>query len=451
MSELQNQIDQLYRRHYGDILAFLLKRIGFQNFEIAEEAVQSAFERALVQWSQSHATEVESASQNANRIPENPAGWLSIVARNAAVDMLRKQQRQERREAEAPSPPPPSLAAITDTETDLNDLNDLAKMLLLCCNPDISTAAQVCLALKAACGFRVREISRVLGMSLEATKKNLSRSRARVAADPDALGELSPARIEARFDAVLETIYAIFTEAHAASAGETQLRSDLAGEALRLADLLLASRWTPTERKPGLHALIALIFFQMARFPARVDDRGVPVQLKDQDRGRWDRAQIRAGFAALSSSQAAGQVTAYHLEARIAAEHARSATFEETDWRRIQQLYEQLLTIKKSPHVRLNRIVALRYAAGPTAALRELDRITESESGFAPRRVSGDDTSRMAWSFLYHAVRADLLEADGQSDAARHAWESARQDAPTGEDRRFIEERLSANEAPAGE
>ena len=311
--------------------------------------------------------------------------------------------------------------------------DDVATMILLCCNPDLSAKAQVCLTLKSACGFSVAEIARALGMQPEAVKKTITRAKRQVAASRQVFEDLNPGRIAERFGLVLETLYALYNEGYAASAGETQLRRDMAEEAIRLADIFLHSGLTPAARRGELHALIALMLLQLARFDTRHDAAGLPIRLQDQERARWNPALLRAGFTALEAATGTGEVTKYHLEARIAAEHARSPAFADTRWDTILLLYDQLLLHKDSPEVRLARIVALRYARGWQPALRELDALE------AAQPIEGDPLAR---SFLRHAVRADLLEAAGQGPAAAAEWHKAHATAPTRADQAFVAGKL---------
>lgn len=409
--------EEIFRAKYGEVLAALLRFTTYQDFALAEEAVQTAFQRALEKWP-------------AMGLPQNPAGWLFTVARNAYLEARRRQQTEQVKLAQFPL----TLDPTTDDSTLLTESSgadilhdDLAIMILLCCNPELSPNAQLCLTLKAACGFSVKEIARGLGMQEEAVKKTLTRAKEKVAAAGQSLQTLNPDRIASRFRLVLETIYALFNEGYAASGGQAQLRHDIAAEAIHLADIFLHTTLTPLAHVGELHALRALMLLHFARFQARTDAAGLPLRLQEQDRTQWNGAMIRAGLAALAASQASDQVTAFHLEARIAAEHATSPSFAATPWSTILTLYDQLLQHKDTPEVRLSRIVALRYAHGWEAALHALD-------GLTPDTV--------ARSFLHHAIRADLLEAAGHTSDAADEWRKAQTFAPTRADRSFVNQKL---------
>ncbi|MEZ4659986.1 MAG: sigma-70 family RNA polymerase sigma factor [Caldilineaceae bacterium] len=409
--------ERVFRAQYGEVLATLLRFGGYQHFDLAEEAVQTAFQRALEKWPEAGE-------------PQNPVGWLYTVARNAYLETLRRARTEQTKLAqlhEDATLRDADFATMPEAAEVSAPPDELAAMILLCCNPELNPKAQLCLTLKSVCGFSVKEIARALGMQEEAAKKTITRAKAKVAEQADELRSLNPSRIAARFQLVLDVIYAMFNEGYAASGGPTQLRRDVAEDAIRLGDIFVQSALTPAERQGELQALLALMLFQFARFDARTDERGAPIRLQEQDRSRWNRALIRAALLALESSRSSVQVTALHIEARIAAQHAASPTFAQTDWSAILALYDQLLHYKESPEVRLSRIVALRHAQGWQPALGELDQM---------------QADTLARSFLLHAIRADLLEAAGQPNAAAAEWQKARLDAPTAADRLFIDQKL---------
>lgn len=425
MPDQKSTLDQLYRNKYGDILAILLRYIGYEHFDAAEDAVQTAFQRALEKWPITGA-------------PDNPGGWLYTVARNAFLETARRKKTEFSKlqgvlqQAAQDRAGAGSIDAIDNLPV-LAD--DLTMMILLCCNPELSPKSQVCLTLKSACGFSVREIARVLGMQDESVKKMVTRAKEKVSADANVFQALDEQRVSIRFSLVLETLYAMFTEGYAAASGDTQLRRDVAENAIHLAGTFLRSQITPEFYRGDLYALLALMLFQFSRFDARVDASGMPVRLQEQDRSLWNRELIQAGFAALEDSRTAETLSKYHLEARIAAEHSTSPTFEVTNWGSILSLYEQLLVEKDTPEVHLSRIVALRYVKGWQIAMNALDRLEAQQ-------ISRGKIS-VARSFLLHAVRADLLESAGRRDDARAEWEKARDNAPTSADRSFIENKLN--------
>lgn len=416
-------VEAVFRAKYGELCASLLRAFGYHRFDVIEEAVQSAFERALERWPHSG-------------VPDNPAGWLYAVARNTCLETFRHAAVADR--ASAALEATTAAVAIPDDELAQaipGGLDDFAAMILLCCNPDLSEKSQLCLMLKAGCGLSVREIGRLLGMADEAVKKTITRARQRVSSEAGTFGALDNERIAARFPVVLETVYALFTEGYAASSGDLPLRRDVAVQAVHLADVLLGSSFTPDAARGDLHAVIALMLLQLARFDARVDPHGVPIRLQEQDRRRWNLAMVQAGLDALAAATVSDRLSAYHLEARIAAEHSTSPSFGATNWTRILDLYDQLLAFKDTTAVRLNRIVALRHAQGPMPALEQLD-----SSAF-------DAPWPAATAFLRHTVRADILEALGRVDEARQSWRAALAAAPNAADRAFVGRRASGEQA----
>lgn len=419
MTTSRAAIESVFRAKCGELCASLVTSFSYQRFDLVEDALQSAFQRALEKWPQTG-------------IPQNPAGWLYAVARNICLEALRHAAVVDRTSAGLKA----TTAAVTTPDEEMalaipGGLDDFAAMILLCCNPDVSEKSQLCLMLKAGCGLTVQEIGRLLGMADEAVKKTITRARERVSNEAGMFGTLDRQRIAARFPVVLETVYALFTEGYAASSGELTLRRDVAAQAVHLADVLLGSSFTPTDVRGDLHAVTALMLLQLARFDARVATDGVPIRLQEQDRGQWNQSMIRAGLDALAAATASDTVSPYHLEARIAAEHSTSPSFDRTNWVRILELYDQLLTLKDTAPVRLNRIVALRHARGALVALEELDALAVTT------RLPG------ATAFLRHTVRADILDALGRTVEARQSWEAAAAAAPTAADRAFVARRAA--------
>lgn len=409
--------DQLFRTKYGEVLAALLRRFGNERFELVEESVQDAFQKALESWSQ-------------EATPDNPGGWLYRVAYNNILESIRREkiEASKLKQIEIEKEREGRETAVNYGYTQSPAiLDDMAAMILLCCNPELNPKAQVCLTLKAACGFSVKEIARALGMKDEATKKTISRAKKKVSMKGSIFSNLDHEKIARRFFLVEEALYAMFNEGYAASSGHSQLRREISEDAIRLTDIMLHSSFTPSDQLGELQALMALMLFQFARFDARTSPSGLPIRLQEQNRKDWNQEMIAAGIEALSLSQVSENITPIHLEARIAAEHAISPSFSETNWSKILQFYDQLLLFKDTTEVRLNRIVAIHHAAGWQPALAELDQIK---------------SHTVAQSYLLHAIRADLLESSGSAAEARKAWKRARDQAPTTAERTFIDQKL---------
>jgi RNA polymerase sigma-70 factor (ECF subfamily) len=271
-----------------------------------------------------------------------------------------------------------------------------------------------------AAGFLVRPAS--VAQRLVRAKESIRRVGAQVEipAEPEVPG---------RLDAALRAIYLMFNEGYSAHAGPTAVRAELCHEAIRLVELLAAS---PVTDRPDVHALLALLCFQASRLPARSADDGALILLAEQDRGRWDRSLIARGFRALERAATGETLTAYHLEAGIAAAHAAAPRFGDTDWRGILDLYDQLMTVNPSPVVALNRSVALAEVEGPAAALAAL----EAAAG----------SPQLARYYLLPATRAALLDRLDRRAEAVLEYRKAHELAGTDQERRWIESRIGRGE-----
>ena len=302
--------------------------------------------------------------------------------------------------------------------------------MFVCCHPGLSVEAQVALTLKVLGGFGEREIAAAFLSSEAAIAKRLARARQflrdrRVEVELPAIAELAP-----RVDAVLQTLYLLFNEGYKASHGDTLLREDLCADAIRLAELLVSH---PLGNLPATHALLALMRFNSARLPARTDAEGGILLRAEQDRGRWDRAQIVQGLAHLSASAAGNEATRYHLEAGIAACHSLAPDEAATDWKQILSLYDQLLARDASPVVALNRAVALAKVHGPRAGLDALAAM--------PGRAALENYQLLARSW----PASFWLEA-GEPGKAAASLRRAHELAAVGAERALMARRLAAVE-----
>jgi len=370
-------------------------------------------------------------------VPGNPSAWLLQVARRRALDVLRRDQAfAARRDA---------IAAELDAATEALDAHDALgahagalrdddpfaddrlRMILLCCHPVVSDDSRVALTLKTVSGFSVGEIARAFLAEESAIAQRLVRAK-RALRDAD-VGFTMPEgaeRVE-RLSAVLDVLYLMFNEGHTAHEGDALLRTELAAEALRLVERLLRHEAT---RSPAASALAALFCFHAARFAARTADDGRLLRLAEQDRRRWDRTLIARGFQHLDAAAQGTALGTYHLEAQIASLHAIAESWEATDWLRIVEVYDRLLTLTGSSVVSLNRVVAVQMAHGAARAWTELARISK--------------TDPVRRSYLYHAVRAEVLEALDRRSEARDAWVAARGLTGSAPLQRHMDQRIAA-------
>lgn len=345
------------------MVSYLTRIVGLGRLDLAEDVVQDSLCRALETWS-------------IQGLPDNPSAWLMRVARNRAIDLVRRDVQFRNFT--------PELVHLLRLREDLpgespsfgNEIqDDELRMMFSCCHPELSTEVQVTLILKTLCGFSVSEIAHALLTKAAAIEKRLARAKKLFRLSGSFVEIGNAAEVRERLEAVYQAIYLLFNEGYHGSQSEETIREDLCFEAIRLA-LLLSEH--PEGDLPTTHALLALLFFHAARLPGRVDDDGDLVQLEMQDRSRWDPELIGRGFHFLERSAMGNELSEYHLQAGIASLHCAAPAYEETDWRRILELYDVLYRVKPSPIVALNRAVAVGKARGPEAGLAELRKIADS-------------------------------------------------------------------------
>lgn len=344
-------VEALFRREFGRVVSTLTRIFGPRHLALAEDVAQEALIKALQQWPH-------------RGVPANPAAWLTQVAKNLALDSLR-------REASLAAKADEIARALSPAATEPEVLDDQLAMMFLCCHPEIPRDGGIALTLKTVCGFGTGEIARAFLIQETAAAQRIVRAK-KLIRERDLKFELPDHELPRdRLEPVIETLYLMFNEGYA-SGGDQLLRRDLCEEAIRLARLMAGHTAVGA---PECDALLALFLLQSAREPARVNERGDLFLLSDQDRSRWDQARIAEGIACLGKSACGDRLTRYHLEAGIAAEHAAAADFASTDWASIAEQYERLLELNPSPVVALNRAVALAQSQGAAVGLHELEKI----------------------------------------------------------------------------
>lgn len=383
------EVAAIWRIESARIVGGLTRWCG--DLDLAEDLAQEAVAEALEQWP-------------ASGRPANPGAWLMTVAKRRGIDGFRRRERLDERHA--------LLAGelrIEPAQREADELDDdVLRLIFTACHPVLAREAQVALTLRVVGGLTSEEIARALLVPTATLQQRIVRAKKTLGAAAVPFAVPGPEEFRARLGTVLSVLYLVYNEGYAATAGGDWMRPELAGEALRLARIV--AQLLP--REPEAHALVALMELQSSRFGARTAPGGEPILLADQDRGRWDRAQIGRGLAALERADALGRGRgAYGLQAAIAACHASAARFEDTDWHRIVLLYEALGNLAPSPVVDLNRAVAVSMATGPATALQLVDELAASGS--------------LRGYHLLPSVRGELLAQLGRADEARAAFEEA--------------------------
>jgi RNA polymerase sigma factor (sigma-70 family) len=405
-SAVRRRIDALWRIEGARLVAVLARVTG--DVGLAEDLAQEAVADALVQWPESG-------------VPRNPAAWLTAVAKRKAIDAWRRAERlDERYHAMARG-----LQEVDGVAWEPVD-DDVLRLVFAACHPVLSREAQVALTLRVVGGLTTEEIARLFIVPVATVQQRIVRAKKTLAAAKVPFEVPEPNEWGPRLGAVLGVVYLLFTEGYAATSGDRWIRPDLANEALRIGRVLTGL----VPREPEVHGLVALMEFQASRFAARTGPDGRPILLEDQDRTRWDRAQIERGRAALARSDASGRGRGnYALQAAIAERHALAPSVEDTDWPRIVLLYEALGRIAPSPVVELNRAVAVSMATGPASALAIVDRIASDGS--------------LRGSYLLPSVRGELLARLGRTEEARSEFVAAAALARNNRTREVLEERAA--------
>ncbi|MEW5855398.1 MAG: DUF6596 domain-containing protein [Myxococcota bacterium] len=403
MDALPTQLTQTYRDAWGIVVATLIRLTG--DIHLAEDVAQDAFAAALAQWPR-------------EGTPDQPRAWLITVAKRKAINILKRQSRWE-----GASQDLEARLTADPIERDGSDIDDdRLRLIFTCCHPALAQEAQVALTLRTLCGLTTEEIARAFLVPLPTMAQRLVRAKHKVAAAGIPFEVPSPKERPGRLDGVMTVLYLLFNEGYAATAGAGLIRADLCAEAIRLCALVrrLMGHHAPAE----LSSLLALMLLHDARRDARTTDSGDVVLLEDQDRSRWNHAQIERALPLVEEGLRGGP-TPYALQAAIAALHARAPNAAETDWPQIAALYGRMEEVTDSPLVSLNRAVAVAMFQGPEAGLAHMQHLSSLED-----------------HHLFHSARAALLAKLGRTQDSIAAYRRALALASNDVEKRFLQGRL---------
>jgi RNA polymerase sigma-70 factor (ECF subfamily) len=401
-------ISEIYHTESRRVFATLVRLLG--DFDLAEDALQDAFAAAITQWPR-------------DGIPDNPRAWLVSTGRFKSIDGIRKRARFDASLAVLARDLDERMEDEYDLDEDDGIADDRLKLIFTCCNPALSDEARVALTLREVCGLTTEEIARAFLVTPSTLAQRIVRAKNKIRDAGIPYQVPGPSELAERLDTVLQVIYLVFSEGYFASSGESVIRLDLTGEAIRLARLL--RQLLP---EPEVSGLLALMLLHESRRDSRTDADGNMILLDDQDRSMWDRHLIADGTALVEEALRSQRFGPYTIQAAISAVHATSPTAADTDWVEIVALYDVLLAMLPSPVVELNRAVAVAMRDEPRSGLVLIDELFE--------RGELKDYP-LAWS-----THAELLRRCGEYERALASYRKALALSQQEPARRFIEEQI---------
>ncbi len=413
--------DQFFRREFGRLVAALTRHFGMRNLALAEDAAQDAFSKAVEVWKY-------------RGVPENPSAWLMTTAKNRALDILRHQRvsRTANVEIGLMQEIESSVEPISEHAYSSKEINDdLLRTMFSCCHAQLPEEAHVSLILNILCGFSVDEVASTLLSSHNAIEKRLTRAKKTLAQSKKLFDLANTAEFYDRLPSVHRALYLLFSEGYHGGSPDNVIRSNLCREAIRLSSILIDN---PYGKTTATCALSALMCFNAARLPSRLDSAGHLTSLSAHDRSVWNQELLGEGFRLFQLSSQGAEFSEYHLEAAIAAQHASAKSIGDTNWRAIVGLYDRLLELHRSPVIELNRAIALGQIVGPEQALEAIAAINNVE------RLSG-------YPFFYAALGEFELRR-GNLDQAKTHFHSAKAVARNPLERDFFERRVESVTIP---
>lgn len=402
-------VDDLFRQEYGKILATLTRFFGSSYFELAEDVVQDTLITAIEHWGE-------------KGVPNNPTAWLIQVAKRKALNEIKRDKVARKFEASVDSVSMHETPDSVFLESEIAD--NLLRMIFTCCHPSLDIKSQLALTLKTLCGFSVPEVARALLSNEPAINKRLYRAKEKFRQDSIEFAVPTGSSLEQRMDAVLLCLYLLYNEGYNSSSHDELIRKELCLEAMRLTHIVVMHM----ESDGRANALLSLMCFHTARFDSRIDNKGGIILFKDQDRSDWNKELIEQGMHWFNTSFGGSKLSTYHIEARIAAEHCTSISFEETNWGLLESQYELLLELKPSPIISLNLAIIKSQTSGWKNALAMLHALEE-------------DKDISDYHLLSATIGMGYLEQNDREEALRYFTKSLKQNPPMKE-RAFIEGKI---------
>jgi RNA polymerase sigma factor (sigma-70 family) len=403
------EVEDLLRQLTPQVLGAVVRRYG--NFDLAEDATQEALVAAARQWPR-------------EGVPDNPKSWLIAAASRRLIDLLRADQARRRREDTVAQWTLTEAPKALGAEGSAADSDDTLVLLVMCSHPSLSVASQIALTLRTVGGLTVAEIARAFLTSEQTVTRRITRAKQSIKDSGMPFSLPPPDELPDRLQAVMRVLYLTFNEGYASTMGTDLLRVDLAEEAIRLTRGLRAT--LPNNRE--VSGLLALMLLVHARHRARIGPDGSLIPMADQDRSLWDSDAIGEGVALITAALPEGPTGPYQLQAAIAALHDEAHSADETDWRQIVALDAVLFQLDDNPVVALNHAVAISMVEGPRAGLELLHRL--------------EDDPRISAGRRFHAVRAHLLEMDGDTAGALTAYQDALRRATNLQQQRYLNDQI---------
>jgi RNA polymerase sigma factor (sigma-70 family) len=395
---VRSLVDNLFRHESGKLISVLTKTFGPKNLELAEDVVQDTLLKALEYW-------------KFHGAPANPSAWLFTVARNKALDVIRREKHKKEfsEDLNALLKSEYSAGITLNHIISENEIQDeQLRMMFVCCHPSLPEEGQVALILKTLCGFSVAEIAKAFLTSEETITKRLYRAREQFRNENIRFELPLPTDLPTRLEGVLTAIYLVFNEGYNSSSHDLIIREDLVEESLRLTHFLISNKVTC---RPNVLALMALLCFHASRLHSRVDDRKRLLTLRHQDRSKWNRDLIEQGKFFLNGACEGDAASTYHVEAAIVYEHCVAPDFTSTNWNKILELYNLLFQLKPNAMVALNRAVIIAELNGPNAGLAALEKI--------------ENLDAIKNYYLLPAVRGEFYFNANNKKEALQNWELA--------------------------